>query len=245
LYAVRRVFPGIIPAAVLSAAIAIGAAGCGSSPSHAASATEKASPSVASETPSQIATKAFANLKAATSLKITGSVTESGQDIGLDVTTVKNQGCAGTLSVAGTGSLQLVSVHSKVWIKPSDQFYKKAGASAFLQVVSGKWLAVTKSSDMGAFSKLCTVTNLVSNIPTTSAGVVKSTGPVIDGQPTVKLSDAADRGEAMYIADSATPELLRITVPGTGDLEFSGYGAHPTITTPPAANTVNGSQYGF
>jgi hypothetical protein len=248
LYAVRRVFQGVFPAAILAAAVATGAAGCGSSPSHAAAsatpAAAKTSGSVSGETPDTIVTKAFSALKTAPSLKMSGSVTQSGQDIGLDVTVVKGQGCAGTVSLAGKGSLQIISLNSKLWLQPSDQFYKAYGATAALPQLSGKWLTVAKSSDLASIGKLCTLTDLAGTIKPDQPGLAKATGPVISGQPTVKITQSGENG-SMYVSAAATPEVLRLTVPGTGDLEFSGYDAQPAITPPPASATVDGSQFGF
>jgi hypothetical protein len=254
LSAFRRVFPAA-PAAratILVAVVAVCAAACTSSPSHAAasgasasSATGKASESVSAESAKQIAAKAIGNLKTASSLTVTDSVTESGQDLGLDVTLVKNQGCAGTVSDAGKGSLQLVALHSKVWIKPSTAFYKSVGATAFLPEVSGKWLTLTKSSELGSFVKLCTVNVVASDsFGVATSELTKSASPAINGQPTIKISQAGVGG-AMYVSDAATPEVLRITVPGTGDLEFSDYGAPQKITAPPSAGTIDGGQFGL
>ena len=255
--AFRRVFPAApaARAAIIAAVVAACAAACTSSPSHPAasgtsatpgtSATGKASGSVSAESAKQIATKAIGNLTTTSSLAVTGNVTESGQDLGLDVTLVKNQGCAGTVSDAGKGSLQLVALHGKVWIKPSAAFYKSVGATAFLPEVSGKWLTLTKSSELGSFVKLCTVNVVASDsFDVATSELTKSAGPTINGQPTIKISQAGVGG-AMYVSEAATPEVLRITVPGTGDLEFSDYGTPQKITPPPSAGTIDGSQFGL
>lgn len=61
------------------------------------------------------------------------------------------------------------------------------------------------------------------------------------------IKDTAD-SSVMYISDTTTPEVLRISgESGTdgGHLDFSGYGATAAISAPPASQTVNGAQFGF
>jgi hypothetical protein len=60
---------------------------------------------------------------------------------------------------------------------------------------------------------------------------------VQDGQPALSLSlpgTAGAQGGTIVVTDTATPVLLNISQPGSGNLTFSRYGATKTIT-PPAA----------
>jgi hypothetical protein len=264
-YAVRHVFRevtvfrGVAPAAILAAAVVAGAAGCGSSPGHAAAsaasatsgggkpAAAKTPDSLSGETADQIVTKAVADFKAASAVQVAGRVTNSGQVIGMDLTLAESQGCTGTMSLAGKGAFQLVELHGKFWLKPNDQFYKSYGAGSVLPLLSGKWLAPGKSSGLADFTKLCSLNTLAGALGSAAPdGLTKSAGPVIDGQPTVKITDIGDSA-AVYISDSATPEMLRLVATGSdgGNLDFRDYGAAEKITAPPASETINGSQYGF
>ncbi len=90
-----------VPASMLAAAIAVSAAACSSSGSGSSGTSGVTS---LSGTPDQIVQKAVNNLKAATSLQISGNVVSSGSNVKLDLTDVAAQGCKGTITLASVSS---------------------------------------------------------------------------------------------------------------------------------------------
>src|SRR5215469_9307871 len=103
--------------AIIAAVLAAGAAGCGLTPKPTAS-----SDPLAGLTAGQISQRAVADLREATSVRLTGTGTDSGQAFGVAVALVRGRGCKGSISVAGR-KIRLIYVGTSVWMLPSDSFY--------------------------------------------------------------------------------------------------------------------------
>jgi hypothetical protein len=238
---VRRALPTVL----IAAALAAGTAACGT-------AKPAASPDpLAKLTADQIVNRATANLNQATSVRFAGTVRESGQTITLALTLVRGKGCQGSMGLQGKGTFQIVYNEKTVWMLPSDSFYKsEAGASsAVISLLSGKWLKLGKTSELGDLSSFCSLSSMVSQMNQQPAKVTKGTDTTVDGQRAVTLHQAvSSQFGTAYVSDTAKPELLKITAPKgstTGSITFSGYDAPVTIALPPAGKTLNGSQFGF
>ena len=238
--------------AVLCAAmLGMTAAACGSSGSSSPS-PNGASPSPSSSSPlagmtaDQIAARAVSDLAAASSVRVSGTVTSSGETLGLNLTLVRGQGCQGTMNLAGKGQFGIVSDKSAIWIRPSDAFYQNEGVSgAVLSQLSGKWLKVPPgASGFGGLSSLCDASSLAQGFAKNETGFTKGPATTVNGQPAVQLSQTS-KSTQVYVSDTASPQILHITGPkGQGYVDFSGYGAAATIT-PPAGDTLDGAKYGF
>jgi hypothetical protein len=227
-----------LPITVLAAAVAAGAAACGSSGS---------TDPLAGLTAQQIATKAVAGTEAAPAARVTGSGTDSGQTITVDLTLVRGKGCDGTLGEGNLGSLQMIDTGSTTWIMPDSKFYKTSGAPASVAaLLAGKYLeTASNNSDVASLSELCSMSKLLSQF-TVDAGSGKGTRTTIDGQTAVEINDKTGAGHA-WVSDTATPELLRIQKPGSsgGEINFTYPANAPAPAAPPASQTVDGSKYGF
>jgi len=258
--------PRLMAAAFVTAALAVGTAACGSSASPGSSATS-ASPGTSSATapaatPSgaasagplagltadQVATKALADTKAAPSVHLTGTGTDSGQSLTLDLTLVHGKGCVGTVSMAKMGSFRLIYDGKTVWALPDAKFYKGAGVtdSGALAILNGKYLKL-KSTDsgLGGLATLCSLNGLVGAFGT-PIGLNMAAPTSVRGVPAVKLSDAGDTAY-LYVTYAAKPELLQLNAPGSsgGVFDFSYPATVITITPPPASQVIDGSKYGF
>jgi hypothetical protein len=198
-------------------------------------------------TADQVAARALADTKAAPVVRITGTGSDSGQTLTLDVTLVRGKGCQGTISEGTAGSFRLVYNGTTVWVLPDSKFYQSNGVPAAAQaILDGKYLQV-KSTDtgLGAIANLCSVSSLLGGFGTKPTGLVISTPVTFDDMPAVKLSDIFDSAY-VYVSYTARPVLLRLTDPtsGGGKLDFS-YNSTATITPPPASEVIDGSKYGF
>jgi hypothetical protein len=187
----------------------------------------------------QIAVKAIANLKTTSSVHLTGTAKEGGQSYTISLSATPN-GCDGTMDIPHTGSFGLLAIGKKVWIQPSNQFWKSEGVSGSeLPTVSGKYIAVTGSfaKDLADFKTLCIPKDFASEFGGPVTGLVEGGTRSISGQPAVELKDASDSGY-MYVSVAAKPEVLRIDLPGTASFSFSHYGAHVTLTPPPPGDVI-------
>jgi hypothetical protein len=230
-------------AAVAGVVVLAGAAGCGSSASSPPAATAAANP-LAGLTGDQIAARAVADLKAASSVHIAGSITESGSSYGVDLT-AGTTGCTGTLAVPGKGSFALLKIGQTLWIRPDTRFWRSAGASAaVLRLVGGKWIQTSaRDANFSSVTMLCSPAQLAGALGSKLTGVVKGPTTVIAGQSAQQLRDTSTSHSA-YVTVSATPEFLRLSGGSSGQLDFSDYNAPVTLTPPPASQTIDGSKIG-
>jgi hypothetical protein len=193
----------------------------------------------------QIASKAVGNLKTASTVRVAGDVSSSGQTYDLNLTLVGGRGCTGAMTVVNTGSFKFTAIGNQVWIKPDQQFWKKEGATtAVLNVVSGKYLRVTANSQFGSLRAFCQPSQLAGSFGTSQTGVVKGNTITIAGQPALQIKDTGDSG-SMYVSEKTQPEILRLSAGSRGTLNFSDYNRSVTLTAPPASETLNGAKYGL
>jgi hypothetical protein len=244
-----------VPVTVLAAALVVTASACGGS-AHPAAASPTVHPSTTPDplkglTSLQIARQALADTEAAPNVHLAGTLQVSGQSITMDLTVANPSGCAGTVTVAGEGSIKLIEKGTALWIMPDKAFWASSmGATKAAEVVvllDGRYLSVSTSSDVRQIAAFCSLKTLFGSLPTssTASGLGKSVLVTVDGQPAVKVPDTADTGYA-DVSDTAKPALLEVVGPGanSGSLTFS-YPATTAITPPPASDVIDGSQYGL
>jgi hypothetical protein len=229
--------------AVLAGAISLSAAACGSGGSSAA-----ADP-LAGMSATKIASKVLTDFKAASSVHVSGTIDESGQNISLDLSIASGGKCQGTLALGGSGSMLLISNGTQGWAKPSTQFWKsEANATpAVLSIVSGKYVTIPSGSSVSSIESLCSLSSLAGSAQGIGADVAKGSTSTLDGQTVIALKDTASKSVA-YVTDAAKPELVRLSggdSSGSGDLTFTAYDVPVTITPPPSSQVLDGSKYGF
>ena len=221
-----------VATALSGAALLAAAAGCGGGGSS-------ANP-LAGMTAGQIFTQALANLKAASSVRVAGSIVSSEGATTMNLTDGPG-GCTGTLSANGAGSVGILGIGSKVWIKPDRQYLKSSGATAAVtNLLTGKY--VSTSDQNSSLAVFCGINGITSKL---GAGGTfsKGTATTISGQRVLQITAAGQPGSE-YVTNSASPEIVRLDT-GSGILDFSDYNAPLTLTPPPASETVDGSKYGF
>jgi hypothetical protein len=229
--------------AVLAGAITLSVAACGGGGS-----TARADP-LAGMSGSTIASKALTDFRAASSVHVSGTLNESGEDISLDLSIASGGKCQGTIAIAGSGSMLLISDGTQGWAKPDAQFWKSAenANSSALSILSGKYVTIPSGSSASSLESLCSLSALARSVQNTPARLVKGARSTIDGQPVIALEDTANKSVA-YITDTTTPELVRLSGgdgSGSGDVFFGAFDAPVTITPPPSSQVLNGSKYGF
>jgi hypothetical protein len=231
-----------LSAALLSAAVAVGVTACGLSNS---TPSGPSSP-LAALSADQIAAKAINDLKAASSVRVTGDVASGGQTFDLDLTLVRAQGCGGTLAERGTGSFQLISIGTLIWIKPDAQFWNNAGGgdAAVLKIVSGKYLKVKDTSAFGSFRDFCDVSQFAGSFGNNPTGLVKGKTAIISGQSALQIKDTGDAAY-IYVSETAKPQILQIADASEGKLVFSAYNSPATLTAPRHRDTLSGAKYGL
>ena len=227
--------------AVAAAGLAV--AGCGGGGSG--------SGSLSGMSAKQVVAKAVADLKSAKSFTMDGSVSQSGQTLGVDLGYRGGQGCQGTVTEGTSGSIAIVVIGSTAWIKPSDQFLKAEEGSSAAQVISvlkGRYLkGSTGNSNVKSLTAVCSVDSMTSSFTDTGT-LTKGTVTTVDGQQVLPITDNT-KGGTMYVTTSATPQVVEISNTtgkggSTGTINFN-VGAQVTLTAPSASQTLDGSAFGF
>jgi hypothetical protein len=199
----------------------------------------------------QVADQAVADLKAAPTVIMDGSVSQGGTSYTIDLAAKTGTGCTGIVGEAGTGSLALVVIGQTVWIKPDDTMWKSlVGSShgaAAIALVNGRYLesSAGDASSLASLISLCDPHTLVAGI-NQSASFTKGTITTVNGERVLPLEDKA-HGGTMDVTDDSVPEITQLSGSGNGDsgkIDFTE-GSAVTVTAPPASQTLSGSQFGF
>lgn len=200
---------------------------------------------LASMSAKQVLDKAVADLKAAPSFTMSGNVSQAGGAYTVSLGYLKAHGCKGTIAQSGKGSIAIILIGDKAWVKPDDAFIKSVAGSqapAVIGRIGGKYLSGSTSNSK---TSLCDVNTMTSQLlqPT---NVVKGKVTTVNGQQALPLTDTS-KGGTLYVTDTAIPQVLQVVntkAGSSGKITFK-VGAPVTLTAPPASQTVDGSQYGF
>ena len=205
---------------------------------------------LASMSAKQVLDKAVADLKAAPSFTMAGTVSQTGGAYTVSLGYLKAHGCKGTIAQPGKGSIAMILIGDKAWVKPDDAFLKSVAGSqapAVIGQIGGKYLSgSTANSNVASLTALCDVNSMTSQFFLQPTNVVKGKVTTVNGQQALRLGDTS-RGGTLYVTDTATPQVLQVVntkAGSSGKITFK-VGAPVTLTAPPASQTVDGSQYGF
>jgi hypothetical protein len=221
--------------AILASGTLLGVAACsGSSSGSAGSRT----------TPSAIGlySDASAALKAAHSVKLSGTFKDNGKVIRIDMGFFRSGAASGSIS-AGLAGRSSISVHlivtgTAAYILVDKQYFKSVlrphGAPASACVtLCGKYLKVPAKQFSG-FSLNSLTNQLLKSTVKVSRTVTTST---INGQPAYRLIDP--QHDYLYVAKNGTRYPIEITRPGAGALAFSEWNSVPPVSAPPASQIVS------
>jgi hypothetical protein len=235
-------------AATVAAAACVGLLATGAHASTTQGASSARDP-LAGLSANEVSARALANLKAASSLTMAGTLYDSGTKYTLDLGLKPGHGCTGTLGIGGKGSFKLVVIGKTVYFNPDKQFWQSAGganAAAVIALVRGRYIKTsTSDKDMATVATVCNISSLI--------GSVKETGSFTKGALTtlhgIRVLPLKDSSGVLDVTDTSKPEVVAIigpngTATGDGALTFS-VGTAVTLTAPPASQVINGAQVGL
>ena len=241
-------------AAVGASCLAVAACGGVTASSLRAVPAASATPDpLASLTGYKVATEAVADLNAASSLTMAGTVSESGQSVTVNLSLKPGQGCAGTVEEGTKGTIKLVVIGTTVYVNPDATLWKSSlgsAASAVTALVNGRYIKTsTASKGMASFAKLCDLSHTMTlNLLKQAELINKGALTTLDGVRVLPLESPADDG-ALYVTDTSKPEIVELFAPkgaagDSGKLMFS-VGTPVTLTAPPASQVLDGSAIGM
>ena len=215
----RRLLPALV-------VLMVAAAGCGGG---------SKSNGEAAKTADQVVTDAKTAATSAKAVHVSGSITDAGQPLTLDITIVKDAGGQGTMSESGL-KFEIIRVGSKAYIKGSDAFLRKFAGAAGAQLLKGKWLQGSATTgDLAALAPLTDIGKLF-NGALGSHGKLENNGETtFKGQKVVAIEDTT-QGGTLYVASTGTPYPVAI-VGGKdqGTITFDKWNDTMSITAPKGA----------
>jgi len=185
----------------------------------------------ASKSASAILADAKQAALAAGSARVTGTIHDSGQTIGLDLR-ITTKGGGGTMTLQGS-KLDIVRVGQNVYIRAPSSFYEKVGAGkAAGQLLNGRWLkAPASTADFAQLASLTDMNAFVTQALKPDGTVSKGGETTIDGQKAIQLKSS--KGGSLYVAETGKPYPIEFKGGGgsSGTLTLTDWGS---VTAPVA-----------
>ena len=219
-------------ALVLAAAVL---AGCGGS--H-----ESAKPnSEASKPPERVLADAKRAATSAGSVHVAGNIRSNGTPITLDLSMVRDKGAKGSMTTNGL-EFDLVRIGDAVYIKGSDEFYKRFAGAGVAQLLHGRWLKA--SATQGRLAPLAPLTSIGALFTGISAhhGKLANDGKTTyKGQQVVAIRDTSDNSK-LYVAASGKPYPVAISggrKNQSGTISFDDWNRSVSLSAPSGAIDIS------
>jgi hypothetical protein len=169
---------------------------------------------------------------AAGSARVTGTIHDAGQTIGLDLK-ITRRGGGGTMTLQGS-KLDIIRLGKSVYIRAPSSFYEKVGAGkAAGQLLNGRWLKAPASTpDFADLASLTDMNAFVAEALKPDGTVSKGGQTTIDGQKAIELKSS--KGGSLYVAATGKPYPIEFKGDGgsSGTLKLSDWGSATAPTAP-------------
>ncbi|MBF9072837.1 hypothetical protein [Streptacidiphilus fuscans] len=193
--------------------------------------------------PYVLANQAEYRLMSASSVHMQGSVTSSAGISVVNLDVVPDTGCVGSIDIMKLGTIQLIEIGTKIWIKLDKAYWQAKGFhdSSQLQSLTNKYIASDTSNQAAAnIAKACDLSNETSDLinPPNLKRQGKST---LDGEPVVAFLSTVS-GSTYEVSDTTSLTLVRIQADSSSvreNISFTSYGAAVSLTPPNAADTID------
>lgn len=209
--------------------------------------TKPASNGIEAKSADEILSAATAAFAGAKSVHLKGTMVDSGETTGLDLS-LGAAGSRGTVRApiekGKSVSISILSTKRNFYLK-SPEMWRSVGGAQMANLIGDRWVLVPKknNADFKDFERMTDLKKFANDVFKTSGTMVKGKTIVIDGVPAIGLRGSDG---TLYVATTGTPYPLKI-VPkkpakqGEG-LAFLDYDA-PLNVTPPA-NALDLSKLG-
>ena len=199
-------------------------------------ATQAPANHIAGKPPAQILAAAGRALASASSVRVRGSVRQSGRWYTFDLVLGRawaTGSMTGPLRGIRHAQFDFVAAGGKLFIR-STTLWRKAGGAAAAQLLDGRWVVLPQASARGfPFRGLKAFARLIAPGPPRRAGLAGA-ATLINGRPAIPVRS----GDAIvYVATTGPPFPLRVVpatrAAGAGVVDFTAYNAPVTIGPPP------------
>jgi hypothetical protein len=185
--------------------------------------------------PDQIVTDAIAAATSATTVHITGSVTNQGKPLKLDLNLVTGKGGSGTVTVNGL-TFQIIRIGPKAYFKGDAQFWSHFGGTGLGAILNGRWIeASAVTGDLASFTPLTDVKELFTSVLGAHGPLLKGSDAVkIDGKPAIGIVDTG-QSATLFIAANGAPYPLKLEQKDGGLVTFDNWNASVSLQAPKGA----------
>lgn len=235
-----------IAAALALAAGASALVGCGGSDQGGGTTTAQGASTDATNgvevlSADEIVKRSLAAAKTATSATVTGTASNNGQAVGIDLTLTRGTGGSGSLTIGGQ-KVEIINAAGTSYLRAPAAFWAKAGIpQAVSDLLADRWItAPATGSSAAAFSGFTQFTDMAAIVDGLLEGIVPTDvgqRTMVDGQPAVTVLDKD--GNSLAVSVTGEPYPLRFTekTGKPGDVVFSDWNKATTVTAP--ADTVD------
>jgi hypothetical protein len=231
--------------AALVATALLGAAACGSGDG------DDGGDDFADQSAADIKDAAIEDMKSVTSLKMDGTISESGEEVTLKLSSDTDGQCAGEISQSG-GTAQFIG-GDETFLKGDEAFWTNTTGGAqqaqqILALVGDKWAKVPAEAG-SSFESFCDLDNLLEDFTKEDdSEVKKGDTDEVDGEDAIILEGTSDSGNPTkaWIAVDGKHHILKLQGEGdtSGSFTFSDYDEPVDAEAPPADEVVDLSQQG-
>jgi hypothetical protein len=232
-------------AAVLLAVVLTtgGLAGCSGSSGSSHSATHMSAGSPDGTYPGQSAEQllaaAMVAARKAKSVRISGSLEQTGRTIEYSMTEVTGQGTAGTVSVGGA-TARVRRIGTAIYALPSKKFLVSQAGSAggsLYGTLDGRWLKadeqIAAAAGLGNLSEMGTLSASLDKAVPTNGALTRTTGTTVDGEKTTGITFAADGQQGtVYVSATAPGYPLQVKTATQGTVTFSHWDQAAQVSAP-------------
>ncbi|MGK5641194.1 hypothetical protein ACSNOK_23195 [Streptomyces sp. URMC 126] len=159
----------------------------------------------------EISDKAKKELQNATSLRFKMSQTEDGERMDIDLALDKQGNCAGTVKTPSTGTIEVLRLGDRVWMKADEKLWMSKGNPQAAELFKGRYVTgPTSEPNLSRMTKGCDLTALQAKVgqdDDDQETVVKGAPTTVDGQPVVPISA---KDTTISVATTGRPYPLKI-----------------------------------
>ncbi|MGW2252320.1 hypothetical protein ACWCXH_19255 [Kitasatospora sp. NPDC001660] len=184
----------------------------------------------------------------ATSVKITGTETDSGQTMTFTVSAAANGDCTGSFDFGQQGRAELLRSGGQTLFQEDDRLLAKLGGDRAVAAGKGHWLRIKAGDDLQTVTAFCDLRST----PVFGDGdwykqVASDGTTTVDGQKVASITatSSTDGSFDGYVATDGPARPVRVESPRVGGstdgttMDFSDYNAPITVNLPPVDRIVD------
>ena len=192
----------------------------------------------AAKSANQILSDAVSAAQGASSVRVSGSITDNGQPVSVDLKLVNGKGGSGSMTIQGA-PVQIIDVNNTLYMNGSDAFWSKVGGgSAVVALLHGKWLKAPATGNFSSLASLTSIHALFSQLLNSHGTLTKGSTKTVNGQSAIAITDTAKSG-TIYVATTGKPYPLQLAKSGSsgGAVNFGQYEQAVSLSAP--ANSID------